>query len=46
MKRDRIINIRVTLEEKEEIKRIATKNGFNSITAYLLWLFRKFGENR
>jgi hypothetical protein len=38
------LQIRVTREEKEEIRQECKKQGFDSVSAYLLWLFRKFGK--
>ena len=35
------IQIRVSKEEKEIIRKEAKKNGFDTISAFLLWLFRK-----
>ena len=34
------IQIRVTASEKEAIQRIATEEGFNTITALILWTLR------
>lgn len=42
--KDRFIQIRVTEQEKEEIQDHAKKNGFDSVTAFFLWLFRKHGK--
>jgi len=38
------LQIRVTQAEKEEIAESAKKQGFDSISAFILWLFRKFGK--
>ncbi len=38
------LQIRVTQVEKEEIITTAKKQGFDSISAFILWLFRKFGK--
>ena len=35
------IQVRVTSTEKVEIKALAKKNGFDSVSTYLLWLLRK-----
>lgn len=35
------IQIRVSKKEKEHIRKEARKNGFDTISAFLLWLFRK-----
>ena len=43
LKKD-FLQIRITSEEKREIQRSAKKNGFDSVTAFILWLFRKYGR--
>lgn len=42
--KDKFIQIRVTEQEKEDIQAQAKKNGFDSVTAFFLWLFRKYGN--
>ena len=39
--KEEYIQIRVSKEEKEVIRKEAKKNGFDTISAFLLWLFRK-----
>jgi len=38
------IQLRVTAEEKREIKMQSEKSGFDTMSAYLLRLFRKYGK--
>jgi hypothetical protein len=38
------VQIRVTAEEKQEIQKSAKQSGFDTVTAYLLWLVRKYGN--
>ncbi|MFC1804305.1 hypothetical protein ACFLZ3_00525 [Candidatus Omnitrophota bacterium] len=40
-KKGSFIQIRISEEEKRKIKQEAGKKGFDSISAFLLWLFRK-----
>jgi len=40
-RKESYIQIRISEEEKQKIKRKAKKNGFNTISAYILWLLRK-----
>ena len=40
-RKEEFLQIRITPEEKEKIKQQAKKNGFDSISAYILWLCRK-----
>jgi predicted DNA binding CopG/RHH family protein len=35
------IHIRISEQEKEKIKLQAKKNGFDTVSAYMLWLSRK-----
>jgi hypothetical protein len=42
--KEKFIQIRVTEQEKEEIQAHAKKNGFDTVTAFFLWLFRKHGK--
>ena len=42
--KEKLIQIRVTEQEKEEIQTHAKKSGFDSISAFLLFLFRKHGK--
>jgi len=42
-KRD-FLQIRITAEEKREMQKSAKKNGFDTVTAFILWLFRKHGR--
>ena len=41
---EKFIQMRVTEQEKKEIKDISKKKGFDSISAFLLFLFRKYGH--
>jgi len=40
------LNIRVSEHEKKEIEAHAKKRGFDTVTAYVLWLFRQDKEAR
>ena len=42
--KEEFIQIRVRAEEKKEIQKSAKKQGFDNMTAYLLWLHRKHGR--
>ncbi len=42
--KDKFIQIRVSEQEKDEIQEQAKKSGFDSVTAFFLWLFRKYGK--
>ena len=44
MIKENYIQVRVSDEEKEEIKEQAKKQGFDDISSFILWLFRKFGK--
>jgi predicted DNA binding CopG/RHH family protein len=41
MSKSTFIQIRISKEEKEKIKQEAKKRGFDTISAFILWLFRK-----
>jgi len=41
MNKDEYLQIRVSKTEKDKIKKEAKQQGFDSISAFLLWLFRK-----
>ncbi|MFA5350263.1 MAG: hypothetical protein WC357_02895 [Candidatus Omnitrophota bacterium] len=45
MVKENYVQIRVTDEEKKEIQEAAKKQGFDNISAFILWLFRKFGKS-
>jgi antitoxin component of RelBE/YafQ-DinJ toxin-antitoxin module len=40
----KFIQIRITEKEKEEIQAVSKKGGFDGISAFLLFLFRKYGK--
>jgi len=40
-RKEEYIHIRIDKTEKEKIKEQAKKNGFDTISAYMLWLSRK-----
>jgi len=42
--KEKLIQIRVTEQEKEETQTHAKKGGFDSISAFLLFLFRRYGK--
>lgn len=42
MNKDTWLQIRITKEEKEKIKKVGKQEGFDTISSFLLWLFRKF----
>ena len=42
--KNKLLQIRVSEEEKKEITERARKEGFNSLSQFLLWLYRKFGK--
>ena len=44
MTKDQRLNIRVSEKEKKELERQAKKRGFDTISAYVLWLFRQDKE--
>jgi hypothetical protein len=35
------LHLRITLDEKNDIKLFASLNGFDTVSAYLLWLHRQ-----
>jgi len=39
------LQIRITPTEKQEIEAKAKSQGFDSVSAFILWLFRKFGKS-
>jgi len=41
MRKETNIQIRISEEEKEKLKKRANKNGFDTVSAYILWLCRK-----
>lgn len=43
-KRDAIVQFRVSKKEKEEIQEQAQKQGFEGVSHFFLWLFRKYGK--
>lgn len=45
MNKTKFLQIRVSDEEKAEIKELAKANGFDSVSAFLLFLFRNFGKH-
>ena len=42
--KDKLIQIRVSEREKDEIQANAKSAGFDNVTAFFLWLFRKYGK--
>lgn len=42
--KDKFIQIRVSEKEKKEIQIQAEQSGFDTVTAFFLWLFRKYGK--
>lgn len=42
--KDKIIALRVTEEEKREFEALAKANGFNSVSGFIFWLFKKYGK--
>ena len=40
--KDQQIHIRVTKEDKDKLKSDAKANGFDAISTFLMWLWRKF----
>ncbi len=42
MAKDKVINIRLTNEEKEEFKTIAKQQDFDNLSNFILWVLRKF----
>ena len=38
--KDKIIQIRVTAEEHQEIKTASKKNGFDTVSTFMLYLYR------
>lgn len=43
--KDQWITIRLTVQEKEQITNDAKEAGFDSLSTYLLWLYRKQRKN-
>jgi hypothetical protein len=43
-KKDKNIMIRISSTEKAEFEQIAKNNGFDSLSAYIMFLFRKHGK--
>jgi len=41
-KKEKYIQIRISEQEKEEVRQEAHKKGFDTVTQYLLWLHRNF----
>ena len=46
MPKDKYINIRVTEEEKEQIKVESKKNGFDKVGPFSMWVWRKFFNSK
>jgi uncharacterized protein (DUF1778 family) len=44
--KEEFLQIRITRDEKARIKKEAQKNGFDSISAYILWLCRNAGKGK
>lgn len=44
--KEKVVALRVTDKEHTEIKQAAKENGFDSMTAYILWLYRKYGRKQ
>lgn len=40
----KLLQIRVTEDEKEEMRSCAKAKGFDTISSFILWLFRKHGK--
>jgi uncharacterized protein (DUF1778 family) len=45
IRKDTYIHIRISSDEKKELEDAAKKGGFNSVSAFILLLFRKFGKS-
>jgi hypothetical protein len=46
MLKDKWITIRLSAEEKEQMNNDAKEAGFDSISTYLLWLYRQQRKNK
>lgn len=42
--KEKVIAIRVTEEEKEQVEQAAKDNGFHSVSQFLIWLVKKYGK--
>jgi hypothetical protein len=42
--KEKLIQIRITEQEKKEIEADAHKHLFDSVSAFLLYLYRKYGK--
>jgi len=40
--KDKILSIRVSSKEKEELEILAKKEGHNSVSGFLMWLLRQY----
>jgi hypothetical protein len=44
MKKDKFLQMRITDKERQEMKKVAKKKGFDTVASYLMWLFRQDKE--
>jgi hypothetical protein len=42
--KSKLLQIRISEEEKREMAERAKKEGFSNLSQFLLWLYRKFGK--
>jgi hypothetical protein len=44
--KDKLLTIKTTDKEKAELKRLATREGHNSVAGFIMWLIRQYKEGR
>jgi len=45
MKKD-MITMRISKEEKDDVNELATKEGHNTVSGFIMWLIRQYKEGK
>jgi len=45
MKKD-MITIRISKEEKKDVNELAVKEGHNTVSGFIMWLFRQYKDGK
>ena len=45
-KKDKLFTMKVTAKEKADLERLATKEGHNTVSGFLMWLIRQYKDKK
>ncbi len=46
MKKTKLLTIKISEKEKADIKKLADKDGHNSVSGFIMWLIRQYKEGK